>query len=252
MEENRSTKERETNREEERKVSAEKNKKPVTVPANKKGRHIMPLLNFLRILVIPVFWLFLPFRFYGKRKVKDGACIYVCNHYRIWDVIYPACTTWEGIHFLSKKSVVENWFMKGFCKNLKVIGVNRDGNDVRAVMDSLKCLKNGEKIALFPEGTRNKTEAEMLPFKAGAAVMAIKARVPVQPMMLYKKPKPFRLNHVLIGEPFELSEYYDRKLTEEVIREADEKIRNRLSEMRKTHTEFLASRKRRKGKNEGI
>ena len=121
-------------------------RRTITVPADKKGRHIMGMLNLLRIVVIPIFWLCLPFRFYGKRKVKDGACVYVCNHYRIWDVIYPACTTWEGIHYLSKKSVMTNWFMKGFCKSLKAIEVNRDGSDVRAVMDSLKCLKNGEKI----------------------------------------------------------------------------------------------------------
>lgn len=221
-------------------------KRTMIVPADKKGRHVMPLLNFLRILVIPVVWLCMPFRFYGNRKVKDGACVYVCNHYRIWDVVYPAATTWEGIHFVSKKSVTTNWFMKGFCKRLKVIEVNRDGSDVRAVMDGLKCLRNGEKISLFPEGTRNKTGAEMLPFKGGAAVMAIKAKVPVVPMMLYKKPRPFRLNHVLIGEPFELTEYYDRKLTEEDIREADEKLRNILLGMRKEHEAFLAAKKAKK------
>lgn len=223
-------------------------KRSITVPANKKGRHVMGMLNFLRIIVIPFFWLCLPFRFYGKRKVKDGACVYVCNHYRIWDIVYPACTTWEGIHFLSKKSVVNNWFMKVFCRGVKVIEVNRDGNDVRAVMDSLKCLKNGEKISLFPEGTRNKIGAEMLPFKAGAAVMAIKAKVPVVPMMIYKKPEPFRLNHILIGEPFEFTEYYDKKLTEADIREADEKLLNLLLGMRRDHAEFLATKKGKKYK----
>lgn len=111
--------------------------------------------------------------------------------------------------------------MSFFCKKLKAIEVNRDGNDVRAVMDSLKCLKNGEKISLFPEGTRNKTDAEMLPFKSGAAVMAIKAKVPVVPMMIYKKPKPFRLNHILMGEPFEFTEYYGRKMTDDLVKEAD-------------------------------
>ena len=133
-----------------------------------------------------------------------------------------------------------------FCKHLKAIEVNRDGSDVRAIMDSLKCLKNGEKICIFPEGTRNKTNADMLPFKSGASVMAIKARVPIVPIMQYKKPKPFLLNHILIGEPFEFTEYYDKKLTDELIREADEKLREKLLEMRREHAEFLASKKRRK------
>lgn len=97
-----------------------KKKRSVTVPANKKGRHIMGLLNVLRVIVIPIFWLCLPFRFYGKRKVADGACVYIGNHYRIWDVIYPASTTWEGIHYISKKSVVHNWFMGFFASTLKL------------------------------------------------------------------------------------------------------------------------------------
>lgn len=219
-------------------------RRTITVPADKKGRHIMGMLNLLRIVVIPIFWLCLPFRFYGKRKVKDGACVYVCNHYRIWDVIYPACTTWEGIHYLSEKIGHDQLVHERILQKLKSHRSKPRRRDVRAVMDSLKCLKNGEKISLFPEGTRNKTNAEMLPFKSGAAVMAIKAKVPVVPMLIYKKPKPFRLNHILIGEPFELSEYYNRKLTEEDIREADEKLLNVLLGMRREHAEFLASKKR--------
>lgn len=228
--------------------SKKKKNKPITVKANKKGRHKMPMLTFLRILIIPVFWLCLPFRFYGKRKVDDGAYIYVGNHYRIWDIVYPACTTWEGIHYLSKQSVVKNWFLKGFCRSCKVIGVNRDGSDIRAIMDAMKCLKNGEKISLFPEGTRNKTNAEMLEFKAGAAVMAIKTKTPLVPICIYKKPRPFRMNAILIGEPFELSEYYDRKLSETELTEAENKVRDVLLDLRRKHTEFLANKKKKKAR----
>ena len=56
---------------EEQPLKKEKKKKKkgytVTVPANKKGRHIMPFLNVLRILVVPFFWLMFPFKFYGKK-----------------------------------------------------------------------------------------------------------------------------------------------------------------------------------------
>ena len=75
-----------------------------------------------------------------------------------------------------------------------------------------KCLKNGEKVVLYPEETRNKTDAEILPFKHGASVMAIRTKTPIIPIMLYNKPRFFRMTHVLIGDPVELTEYYDRKL----------------------------------------
>lgn len=219
-------------------------KKSITVKANKKGRHIIPLLNLVRIVVFPVYYFLKPFRFYGERRVRDGACIYVSNHYTLFDPVYPAVTTWEGIHFVSKKEAFRipliGWVLKG----IKAISVNRDGNDVRGLLDCFKCLKNGEKVCIYPEGTRNKTGEDMLPFHSGAATMAIKTKTPIVPIVMYKKPKYFRRTHILIGEPFELSQYYDKKLSDEELKEADERLRQRMLDMIKGHAEFLASKKK--------
>ena len=223
---------------------SKKTKTEITVKANKKGRHIMKLLNFLRVLVIPVYWLLKPFRFYGNRKVKDGACVYICNHFGMLDPAYPACTTWEGIHFIAKTEVNKMPLIGFLFRKVKGISVNRDGNDVRALLDCFKCLKNGEKICIFPEGTRNKTGVELQPFRHGAAAIAIKAKVPIVPMMLYKKPTYFRVAHVLMGEPIELTEYYDKKLTETDYEEADQKLYNIMLDLRREHTEFLQRKKK--------
>ncbi len=225
-----------------------KKERPITVKANRKGRHIMPFLNFLRVLVLPVYYLLKPFRYYGTRKVADGACVYISNHYTFLDPAYVAATTWEGIHFIGKKSIVNAPLIGAIAKKAKMIPVSRDGNDVRALLDCFKCLKNNEKIAIFPEGTRNKTGVELQTFKHGAAVMAIKAKVPVIPIMMYKKPRFFRCTHILIGDPIELTEYYDRKLTEADFTEADEKLRDCMLEMRKKHTEYLQTKKKKRQK----
>lgn len=219
-------------------------KRDIYFKTNKKGKHVSGVLNFLRIIFVPFFRLIFPFRFYGNKKVPDGACVYIGNHYRIWDIVYPAMTTWEGIHFIAKKSVSKNPFMHFFCKTCKTIDVSRDGTDAKAVIEAIKCLKNGEKISLFPEGTRNKTDAEMLPFKAGATVFAIRTKTPIVPIMQYKKAKPFQIAHIIIGEPFELSEYYDRKLTQEEYEEADRKLYDKLISMRREHEQYLANRKK--------
>ena len=218
------------------------NRRSVLTKANKTGQHIMPFLNVLRIIFVPLLWLFRPFRFFGKRKVKDGACVYICNHYRALDVLYPACTTWEGIHFLSKKEVSKHPVFGVFLGWMKVIPVNRDGSDARAVVEAIKCLKNGQKLGVFPEGTRNKTDEEFLPFKGGAALMAIKAKVPIQPMVIYQKPRCFHMTDIVMGEPFELSEYYDMKLTEEVLKEADQKLYDTMVALRRSHTEYLENK----------
>ncbi len=215
------------------------------VKANKKGKHVLFVMNVLRVLVIPVFFLFKPFRFYGKKQARDGACIYVGNHYKMMDIVYMASQTWECLHFVSKRENFENKFVGILARSIKAIPVNRDGNDVRGLLDCFKCLKNGEKIAIYPEGTRNKTDEEMLPFKHGAAIMAIKTKTPIVPVVTYKRPRWFRVTHVLIGEPIDLSAYYGRKLTEEEMLEADDKIRQTMLDMKAQHTQFLQEKKKR-------
>ena len=129
-----------------KKEKKKRKQKPITVKANKKGRHIIKLLNFLRVLVLPVHYLIRPYRYYGNRRVKDGACIYVCNHYGIMDPAYSAATTWEGIHYVGKKELFEAPVIGWLARRVKAISVNRDGNDVRGLLDCFKCLKNNEKI----------------------------------------------------------------------------------------------------------
>lgn len=234
---------------EERKKEKKKKEYSILQPANKKGRHVNFTLNMLRIFILPLVYILFPFRLYGKKKVKDGACLYVCNHYRIWDVIYPACTTGEGIHYIAKSELKKSWIWP-FCKAVKLIAVERNGEDVKSLMDTIKCLKNNEKVAIYPEGTRNKTDAEILPFHSGAAMLAIKTKTLVVPVLSYKKSKPFRINHVIIGEPFELSEYYGMKITPEILNEANEKLQNRMLELRREHTEMLENKKKKKKRSD--
>ncbi len=223
-----------------------KTKKSILVKANKKGKHINPFLNVLRCLVIPVFFLVKPFRFFGKKNVPNGACIFISNHYRMLDPVYPASLTWEQIHFVAKKEVLEHPVLGFFARNAKVIGVNRDGSDARGLLDCFKCLKNGEKICIYPEGTRNKADVEMLPFHSGAAVMAIKCKAPIVPIVIYNKPNFFRCTHVVLGEPIELSEYYGKKLTEDEMAQVDEMLRQRMIAMKQSHMQYLQNKKQKK------
>ncbi len=227
-----------------KKLEKHERQRRLLFPANKKGRHVMHLMNFLRVLLYPIHWLIFPFRLHGHKKVGPGACIYVSNHYCLWDVFYPAHTTWEGVHFLAKEPILHAPVLGYFARRVGVIGAMRDGSDVRTIMDSMKVLKNGEKISLFPEGTRNKkSDEEFLPFHGGAAMLAIKTKTPIVPMVICNRPKVFRMTHVVVGEPIELTEYYGKKLSAEDYAHADEKLAELLYGMR---AQFRAQRGRRK------
>lgn len=233
-------------REGEQKKAVEKKEKLVQFKANKKGYHVSHLMNFLRFVFYPVHALVYPFRLHGYKKVGKGACIYVGNHYCLWDVFYPAHTTKEGIHYLAKMGVLNAPVVGPIAKKVGVIGVMRDGSDVRTLMDSMRVLKNGEKISMFPEGTRNmKSDDEFLPFHGGASLMAIKTKTPIVPFVICNRPHVFRMTHVMFGEPFELSDFYDRKLTPEEYEAADNILKNRLYMLKNEYNSSIAKKRKR-------
>ncbi len=227
-----------------------KKEKPIRLfPANKKGFHVMHKMNFFRFMLYPWNAFFYPYKFYGNTKVGKGAYIYIGNHYSMWDIFYPARTTKEGVHFVAKSSITEAPILRIWAKQLGVITAMRDGSDIRALTDAMKCLKNGEKVVIYPEGTRNKiSDEEFLPFHGGFALMAIRTKTPIIPFVICNRPKIFRKTHVVFGEPMELTEYYDRKLTKEDYENAEKKVVDQMYELREKHRAFLQEKKAKKGK----
>ena len=202
--------------------------------------------GFLKKFMVAVTQILFPFKLYGKEKVKDGACVLVGNHYRIWDIVHMACTTKEKVHFITKKELYKNKFLAHLCDIVEAIPVSRDGQDAKAIMTALRYLKKGEKISMFPEGTRNRTDAELLPLKGGAALFAIKAKVPVYPVMCLRKTRLFLRTKIAIGDPIDLSDFYDRKLTAEDYAAAEEIIRTKMLETKHAAIEYFAAKKKKR------
>lgn len=202
--------------------------------------------GFLKKFMVAVTQILFPFKLVGAEKVEDGACVLVGNHYRIWDIVHMACTTKEKVHFITKKELYKNKFLAHLCGIVEAIPVSRDGQDAKAVMTALRYLKNGEKISMFPEGTRNRTEEELLPLKGGAAMFAIKARVPVYPVMCPHKTRLFRRTKILVGDPIDLSAFYERCLTAEDYAAAEEVIREKMLETKRAAVEAFGKKKKKR------
>lgn len=170
---------------------------------------------------------FFPYKKHGHRlPYNDRAYIIVGNHRSMLDVVPAAVATDRPVHFIAKKELWDSKMGKWFAEKCECIPVTRDGGDVRAMMQAMKYLKNGENVCIFPEGTRNKTEEPFLPFKSGAAALAIRTKTPIIPVVQCKQMKPFRKSHILYGEPVEFSEYYGKKLTPDEIEKCDNQLRD--------------------------
>ncbi len=194
-----------------------------------------------RYLIVPFF----PYKKYGhKERFNDRPYILVGNHKSVLDVAVVAMATDKPIHFIAKKQLYEKKLGKWFAEKSECIPALRDGTDVRALMQAMKYLKEGSFVGVFPEGTRNKTDEIFLPFKSGATALAIKTKTPIIPVVQVKKIRLFKLARVYYGDPFELSEFYDKKLTQEDVERADEILLEKMKECYFTLSQIIKNKKK--------
>ena len=141
---------------------------------------------------------------------KDGALIFCGNHRSYLDPPLMVATAKRDMKFLAKEELYENKFLKFLGWAFEAIPVKRDEKDVSAIKNSLKVLKNGECIALFPEGTRNGLEkGEKV--KDGVAFFAVRSGAKVVPCGIQGGTKENRKVIIKYGKPLDYSKYKGTK-----------------------------------------
>jgi len=140
---------------------------------------------------------------------RENNVIYVCNHRRSLDIPIAYCLLNNRYaRFLAKREY--QFTILGIVqKALGTIYVGRDYSisckESQIIM--LQSIINNENIFIFPEGTRNRTDNTLLPFKYGAVKISQMTNRPIVPIVIYKIDK-FRYN-VTIGKEFKVSIYDD-------------------------------------------
>lgn len=193
------------------------------------------LYRFFKAVLGPIFMLYYKPTVIGKENIpEDGPIIVVGNHKHIYDQCPIILSTKRGIKYMAKKEYFDDKKVAWFFKSVGCISVDRSKKDEKAVEAALEELKKGGAIGLFPEGTRNKTDEFLLPFKFGAVSMAKKTDAYLVPFGLTGDYK-FRSKNLCIkfGKPFkvknmELTEANDKlyKSVEKLMRECLENGRN--------------------------
>lgn len=137
-------------------------------------------------------------------KDKRQPLIYCGNHRTYKDPPLIVVTAKRHVRFLAKEELRKNPFLAFLGVVFDGIYVKRDSKDVTALKTTLKALKNGESIALFPEGTRNGMEKGQKA-KDGAAFFAVRTGAKVIPVGISGGEKPFKKMTIKYGEPMDFS-----------------------------------------------
>lgn len=186
------------------------------------------LLRLVKIILYVFLWIMYPTIYKGKKNIPKGKVIFIGNHTSNADPIIVEMSAWKEKFYLVKKELYKNKFIGGFWKRMNTIPVDRGNTDLSAIKAALKVLSRGKALVIFPEGTRNKTGEQLGAVKSGAAMLAIKAKAPIVPIWIKKKPRLFCPNSLRYGKPFTLEQFYDKKLDSEVLDQAGKIIAEKL------------------------
>ena len=122
---------------------------------------------------------------------KKGRVILAGNHTNAKDAILLGTSTTRWVRYLSKDSLTKGLF-GFFIKAMGVVAVNRKIQDKTVIPAAIKLLEAENVVAVFPEGTINRTDDIIMPFKAGAIKMAIQSNTPIIPFVIKGEYKVFR------------------------------------------------------------
>jgi 1-acyl-sn-glycerol-3-phosphate acyltransferase len=113
--------------------------------------------------------------------------------------------------------------------SLDAIPIDRDGLGLNGIKESLRRLKRGEMVLIFPEGTRTR-DGEVAAFRPGFTVLAARSKAWILPVAIEGAfdawPRSQKLPgrgtiHVSYGKPIppeEVASYDERELAAEVER----------------------------------
>lgn len=196
------------------------------------NRKVPWLYYFGRTILGPIFKLYYNPIIIGKENIKkDGPILIVGNHKHLYDQCLTIISTKRGIHYMAKKEYFDDKKVAWFFKSTGCISVDRKNKDLKAKEIAIDVLKDNGAVGLFPEGTRNKTEEFLLPFKYGAVSMAKKTDAYLVPFGITGDYK-FRSKNLTIryGKPFKVTdldlESANQLLYNEVKRLMEENLKN--------------------------
>jgi 1-acyl-sn-glycerol-3-phosphate acyltransferase len=158
--------------------------------------------DFARFVVGTIFRTSLRYRVVGAEKVpRTGGLVVAANHISNLDPPLLGVALPRPVWYMAKKELFAMPVIKQLIPRLNAFPVDRQAGGTAAVRASLRMLKEGRAVVIFPEGGRNVTGTNQE--KAGAAFLAAASGAPVVPAAIVgtRKLRPFGKVTVVFGDP---------------------------------------------------
>ena len=190
----------------------------------------------MRIIIKSLFWLASVFMYRikikGKENIpKEGAVLICPNHVHALDSAVFIAHSKRKVNVLAKDNLFTGPIRKWFANLFGIYPIKQDSADIEAIKTSLRVLKNGEPLMIFPEGTRNGL-AKGTPLKNGPVVLAIKSGTPIIPVGIKGTFKFWSKVRIIIGKPISYEQYKDKIKDKEFISNLTKELMNEIVKLR--------------------
>ncbi len=171
----------------------------------------------------------------GRQSIPEsGGLLLISNHLSFLDVFCLGISLQRPLNFMARSTL----FVPVLACLMRSVGafpIQREGIGASGMKETLRRLRAGGIVTLFPEGTRS-PDGQLGPLKAGIAVLVVRAGVPIVPVglagtfeiwprsRLFPLPHPIRIHYGPAIYPEDLSGMEKEAITA--------MIRQRLEESR--------------------
>ena len=199
------------------------------MPRTLPNRMWHEFLKFVaRIVAVPVFQI----RHRGRQFLPPaGGGLVLSNHQSNLDPILIGLGCPRRLNYVARTTLFRFAPLAWLINSLDAIPIDREGSGFGGLKETLKRLKGGELVLLFPEGTRT-PDGEIQPMKPGFCAIAKRSGLPLIPMALdgafeawprhRSIPRP-AVVHVEFGAPI-APEEVARMSDDELVREVQRRI----------------------------
>ncbi len=171
-----------------------------------------------RLVVVALF----RFRSFGASNMPREGPVLVCsNHQSHLDPVLVGLVFDRRLNYVARKSLFKFAPLRWLIRFLDAIPIDRDGMGLEGIKESIRRLRRGEAVLIFPEGTRT-LDGELADLKPGFCALARRTKAVLLPVAIDGAFEAWPRDSALIklsriqvrvGTPIEYSDY--AKLSDE-------------------------------------
>ena len=188
-------------------------------------------------------------RYTGRENVpSEGGVLAVCNHQSHFDPPLVGAGCPRRMNYIARDTLFWLGPFRWFITSLDAIPIDRDGIRLAGIKETLRRLKRGEMVLIFPEGTRSR-DGDVGTFRPGFSTLAVRGRAAILPVAIegafqawprWQKLPRLGTIHIHYGTPMfpeEIQQYEEGEL----IKELEKRIRRYQAQLRE-HPAFARRR----------